>query len=133
MEYYQPKQDLGFFITNNQQDVFIKSKITVKIRKGENLKPEEGNLSPNLIQYQVIKDANAQQDHDYQEEVVFKADALITAEVIKEYERRMADGPSLPFNCAVAVEVIIKHRDGTIAGTVTSTTSVNDDADIEVR
>jgi len=133
MEYYQPKQDLGFFITNNHQVVFIKSCITVKIRKGENLRLDEGALSANLIQYLVIKDVNAQQDHDYKQEVPLKADALVTTEVIKEYQRRMAEGPSLPFSSAVSVQVIIRYSNGTIAGTLTSTTSINDDADIEVR
>jgi len=133
MEYYKPLQYLGFAYFKNSGEVFIKSLITVLTRKGENLAKYNVPLSTYLIQYRVINDAYTDRDTYFRDAVYIKADAKISGAVKEEINRRDTGRVYTKTSAAVSVKVAIYFKDGTLAGTVTTTTPINDDADIEIR
>lgn len=133
MEYYKPLQYLGFMYIRETKEVYIKSYISVLTKPGETLAKYNSTLSGNLIQYRITNDVSSNADSNFRDVVLIKAEQALLSAVISETSRRDSGKATMRTSVSASVKVVIYAKDGTQAGTVTTTTPINDDADIEIR
>lgn len=134
MDYYKPLQHLGFVYFKKNLETYLESTINVLVKAGETLARLNSSNSPYLIQYRIIPDQSNAGDYLFQDVVLIRADEktskLISAAISNLGSLKAVASPALP---VISVKVEIYRADGTLGGSVTTTTPINDDADIEIR